>query len=655
MVVALALAGFAPRAQADAALGAPHTLNIKDADINVLIATVAEITGKTFIVDPRVTGKVTVLSQQPMDKEQLYTLFLEVLRVNGMTAINSGTAVRIIPDSAAPVDGAAPLNGNPDPNEYVTRIVPLKHLNPAELATVLTPMLPASARLQAHASSSSLVISDRRQNVDRVMEIVRRLDIASETDVEMVPLSYANSSELVRTLTLLAPPSEGVRVVADERSNALLISGDRSRRLKLRALIANLDTPLPGSDEMKVIRLNYAQADDLVPILEGVLRGRAAFTNDGGQPANPASAPGSEGRATVIQAHGETNSLVISAAPNVVRLLEEVVRKLDVRRAQVYIEALIAEVSDDMARDLGVQWLTGQQGLGEGLIGGTNFPNSSGGGSIVGAVLDPRNVVATSGLSLGYLLGTDTITGPDGTAIQVSRIPVLARALQNDGRTNILSQPATMTLDHEKASLSVGQEVPFLTGSYATAASSGGQSNGQTGVVNPFQTIDRKEVGLRLEVTPHVNEGNTVVMQIDLESSSLAPAASTQAVDLVTNTRKLSSRVMVRDGGMLVLGGLTNDQAQESIQKVPGLGSIPVIGNLFKSRSTTTQRRTLLIFIRPAIMRDSLSEDALSAQKYDYLRGEQIQARENRDKLTPARAVPVLPALDEVLRNNRDN
>jgi general secretion pathway protein D len=661
-LVLLVSAGQPAYVHAAAAEGTPHTLNLKDADINVLIATVAEITGRTFIVDPRVQGKVTVLSQKAMNREELYALFLEILRVNGYTAVSSGQATRIIPDSSAASDGAAPLNGSPAPAEYVTRIVQLKHLNPAELATVLTPMLPGSARLQAHPASASLVISDRRENVDRVLEIVRRLDVASQTDVEMVTLSHARASEIVRTLSQLHSPAEGVRVVADERTNAVLVSGERAKRLKIRALIANLDTPLPGSDEMKVVFLRYARSADLVPILEGVLRGRApaGAAAASGDPAAAAvaSLPGSE-RETVIQAHEETNSLVISAAPATVRILEEVVRQLDVRRAQVYIEALVAEVSDDTARELGIQWLTGQQGLNSnGVVGGTNFPAQGGGGSIIGAVLDPRAIASGTGLSLGYLSGTDTIAGPDGSPLTIYRIGALARALENDGRSNILSQPSTMTLDHEKAVLSVGQEVPFLTGSFATSASTGGQSTTpgggtQSGIVNPFQTIERKEVGLKLEVTPHINEGDMVVLDLNLESSSLAPATGTRAVDLITNTRKLSTKVMVRDGGMLVLGGLTSEQLQETIQKVPGLGSIPVLGNLFKSRGTTRQKRTLLVFLKPQIMRDSLAEDMISSEKYNYLRSEQIDARETRDSLTPARAVPVVPELEDFLRQQK--
>ncbi len=657
-LVLLAAAGQPASVHAAASEGTPHTLNLKDADINVLIATVAEITGRTFIVDPRVQGKVTVLSQKAMNREELYALFLEILRVNGYTAVSSGQATRIIPDTAAASDGAAPLNGSPAPAEYVTRIVQLKHLNPAELATVLTPMLPGSARLQAHPASSSLVISDRRENVDRVLEIVRRLDVASQTDVEMVTLGHARASEIVRTLAQLHAPTDGVRVVADERTNAVLVSGERAKRLKIRALIANLDTPLPGSDEMKVVFLRYAKAQDLVSILEGVLRGRAPASAGATPDAAAASLPGSE-RETVIQAHAETNSLVISAAPATVRILEEVVRQLDVRRAQVYIEALVAEVSDDTARELGIQWLTADRGLNSsGVVGGTNFPAQGGGGSIIGAVLGLRAIASGTGLSLGWLSGTDTIAGPDGEPLTIYRIGALARALENDGRSNILSQPSTMTLDHEKAVLSVGQEVPFLTGSFATSASTGGQTNvpgggTQSGIVNPFQTIERKEVGLKLEVTPHINEGDMVVLDLNLESSSLAPAAGTRAVDLITNTRKLSTKVMVRDGGMLVLGGLTSEQLQETIQKVPGLGSIPVLGNLFKSRGTTRQKRTLLVFLKPQIMRDSLAEDLISSDKYNYLRSEQIDARESRDTLTPARAVPVVPELEDFLRQQK--
>lgn len=614
-----------------------QVLNLKDADINSFIGLVSEATGKNFVVDPRVTGKVTVISQSPMGEDELYQVFLSVLRVNGFAAVPAGKIIKIVPEQAAGQDGGID-SGNSD--ALVTRVLTVKHVTPADMAQALRPLLPQGANLIPHPGSSSLIITDRAGNVARIESIIRRLDQASESEIDVVPLSHANASEIVRTLTMLQPANDaaGNKIAADERTNSILIAGDKGRRLRLKALIANLDTPLGENDSTQVVYLRYSDAEQLVPILEASLSsllGQQAVKKDG------------EGT-SFIRAHKDTNSLVITAPPALIRELRNVIRQLDIRRAQVLIEAIVAEVNDSTARELGVQWqATGTDFTDQGFIGGTNFPGSSGSGGIFGIGQNPSVLGASSGLNIGYISGTVTLPGTD---TEILRIGALVKALTGDTNTNILSTPSTITLDHQEAVLSVGQEVPFLTGQYASTGSGTATGNtGQTGVVNPFQTIDRKEVGLKLTVTPHINEGDSVIIDIDLEASSLAPNVA-GAVDLITNNRKLTTRVLVPDGGLLVLGGLTSEELRETVQKVPGLGDIPLLGNLFKSRGTTKERRNLLIFLKPTIARDGIMEASISSEKYNYIRSEQLRSREESDGLISKDQIPVLPQYEDFLK-----
>ena len=641
-------AAYAPQAMnAMTPIAGGHTLNLRDAEIGSLIATVSEITGRNFIVDPRVTGKVNVISNRPMTPDEVYDVFLSVLRVNGFAAVQAGNMTKIVPEALAQQDApAGPDDGAAD--ALVTRIVTVNHLSPAELVTLLRPLVPQSAQLLPHPTSSTLLIADRAANVERIEKLIRRLDQASASDVEVIPLQHANASEVVRTLTLLQPNGAGDigvnKIAADERTNSVLLAGDRARRLRMKALITHLDTPLAGNDALQVIYLRYANAEQLVPILETAMAG---MTGESG-------APAAEGQASrsAIQAHAETNSLIISAPPAVFRGLKEVVRQLDIRRAQVLIEALIADVSDSTAKEIGIQWQNTSNSLESGsggVFGGTNFPGTSGTNGIVGLSSDPTGLAQLGGLNLGYVGGTVTLPGTD---VPILQIGALARALGSDNTSNVLSTPSTMTLDHQEASLSVGQEVPFITGQYSTNASTtGSSSNGNAGLVNPFQTIDRREVGLKLKVTPHVNEGDAVILDLDLEISSLAPTtrAATGAVDLITNTRKLATRVLVQDRGLLVLGGLTSEEQSDSVQKVPGLGSIPVVGNLFKYRNSNVNRRNLLMFLTPTITRDSISEQMLSSEKYNYIRARQLDARQENSGLLPSEGMPLLPEMADFL------
>ncbi|SDD55251.1 type II secretion system secretin GspD [Aquimonas voraii] len=618
-----------------------HTLNLKAADINVLIETVSEITGKSFIVDQSVTGAVTVVSRQPMTADEIYEVFLSVLRVHGYTAVPAGSMVKIVPDVSAAQQ--APMTGLGGGDAQLTRIIDLKHVSAQEMIALLRPLMPQQAHIAAHGGSNSLLVADRASNLERIAAIIRRIDVAADAEVEVIPLRHARASEIARTLLALesgtAQAAGGQastsKVLADERTNSLLLSGDRAQRLRARSLIVHLDTPLDGGEATQVVYLRNAKAEDLVPVLDGVAATLTGY-------AAPAEGQAGGAKVATIQAHAETNALVISAAPAVFRELETVIRQLDVRRAQVQVEAIIAEVSDELASELGVQWQSADVGEdARGVIGGTNFGGAGGLGGIVGGLADPRSVIGGNGLNIGYLRGSIKLPlGENGENVTVFQLGALVKALRGDGRANVLSSPSIVTLDHQEAEIKVVQEVPFLTGQYTNTSTNGGANQ----PTNPFQTIDRRDVGVILTVTPHVNEGDAVRLELKQEVSALAPQAS-GAVDLITNKRELSTTVLVPDGGLLVLGGLTSEEATENVQGVPGLSRIPLLGNLFKSRGAKRNKRTLMVFLRPTILRDAVTEAAVSSEKYNYIRAEQLQIRERAGSRIGGQEQPLLPEL----------
>jgi len=630
-----------------------HTLNLKDADIQALIATVSEITGKNFIVGPNVQGKVTVVSAKPMRPDEIYDVFLSVLHVHGFAAVPSGSMVKILPEALAQTEATtAAVERAPD--ELVTQIVPVKHVSAAELVPILRPLMPQGGQILAHASSNSLIISDRAANVQRLAGIIQRIDTSADAEVEVIPLTHANAAEIARTLTLLAdekgaPPGEAERIFADTRTNSVLISGAKAGRLKLRALVAHLDSPIENGGDTQVIFLRYANAKDLVPILQGIastLTGIApptASKNGGGEVAGASPA--------TIQAHEQNNALIISAPPAIFRSLAAVVRQLDVRRAQVLIEAVVAEVAGQTASEIGVQWQlpfkTNRDGsIADSVIGGTNFTGTTPGNNIISAAQNPLGV--GNGFNLGYINGT--ITVGRNTIFQLG---ALVTALQGDGKSNVLSTPSVLTLDNQEAEIKVAQEVPFLTGQYTTNAlgsqttTTVGGSN-TTGVTNPFQTIERKDVGLVLKVTPHINEGDAVRLDLHQEVSNLLPPVQ-GAVDLVTNKRELTTSVLVADNALLVLGGLLDNQAKDNVQKVPVLGDIPLFGNLFRYRTNDHTKTDLMVFLHPRILRDAATEAAVSSEKYNFMRTEQLQMREEAWPITPSEQRPLLPNVHDFL------
>lgn len=619
-----------------------HTLNLKDADIQALIATVSEITGKNFIVAPNVQGKITVISARPMKPDEIYDVFLSVLRVHGFAAVPSGSMIKIVPEAMAQQDGSSSIDRSrsPSADELVTQIVPVKHVSAAELVPILRPLMPQGGQLIAHAASNSLVVSDREGNVKRLVEIIHRIDTTSDAQVEVIPLAHANAAEMARTLTTLADDKtaqangEATRVFADTRTNSILLAGAKNGRLKMRALIAHLDTPMSGGGDTQVIYLHYANAKDLVPILQGVASTLSGIAPPTAAKAGDAATGGGASPAT-IQAHVETNALVISAPPAIYRSLEAVVRQLDIRRNQVLIEAVIAEVSDQTASELGVQW---QLPAGDRIIGGTNFTsNNSPGNNILTASRNPTGI--GNGFNLGYIASTLTLS--DGS--KILGLGALVSALRGDGKSNILSTPSILTLDNQEAEIKVAQEVPFLTGQYTPASPTTGGA-----ISNPFQTIQRKDVGLILKVKPQINEGDSVRLDIHQEVSSLAPTV-TGAVDLITNKRELTTSVLVKDDSLLVLGGLIDNQLKDNVQKVPALGDIPLLGNLFRYRTNNRTKSDLMVFLHPKILRDPATEAAVSSEKYNYMRTEQLQMRQEDWPITPRAQRPILPEIHDFL------
>ncbi len=603
-------------------LGQPQTLTLKNADILTLIDTVSELTGKNFIVDPRVKGKVTVISARPMDSDTLYAVFLSVLRVHGYSAVQSGEVIRIQPDSVS-IRDALPVGDSSDgPDALVTRVVELKHVSAGEMAGVLKPMLSSSGQITAHNGSNSLILSERQGGLNRLLTILRRIDQESDDTLEILPLQHAGAEELLRTLRLFTEKEaggSGLKMLADSRTNTLILSGPRERRLKVRAIVAHLDTPLTGDGHTQVFYLDYARAEDLVPILEGML----------GKVAQERGDPSATGGGRIF-AHADTNALVISASPAEIRALEPVIRQLDIPRAQVLVEAVIAEISEEKAQELGIQWQLASDPTRAGAVGGTNFGTD--GGNILSASVNPAGV--GQGLNLGYLAGQVTLPGSESPILQLG---ALVRALASDSNSNILSTPNLVALDNEEASFQVGQEVPFLTGQFTNTGAN-------QAAVNPFQTIQRQDVGLKLTFTPHVNEGDAVILDIQQEISSLANSVG--AVDLVTNKRTLTTTVRVPDGQILVLGGLITDDVQETVARVPVLGRIPVLGKLFRHRKQQRIRRNLMVFLRPTILKDAHIMDEVTRGKYRLLKQRRLLDTFDLEAPEMRSAHPLLPALE---------
>lgn len=625
LTVVLGLAAAGP-ATAQGVSGPRITPNFKDADITQVIEAVAAATGKSIIVDPRVRAQVTMLSATPMTPDAFYEAFLALLQVHGFVAVPSGKTVKVIPDANA---RTVPGNDLPDrlsatSDELVTQVVGVRNVSAVQLVAILRPLMPQNAHLAAYPSSNMLILADRANNVSRMLRIIRRIDQDSDADVEVVPMQNASANEVVRTMTALNPQqtqAEGgmapLRAVADERSNSILLAGDKTQRLRARTLIAYLDTPLVGGGDTRVRYLRYADAEKIAAKL------KEQIGATGGSAPGAAGASASAERSTTIWADPGTNALVVTAPAKQMNSLMSIVDRLDIRRAQVIVEAIIVEVSADKAAELGVNWvLDGSQS-----------------GNVVGGFIEPVGGVSIIDLARAANDPTTLTSAPRGTTIGIGRLKdtgvnfaAVVRALRGDSTTNIISTPSIVMMDNEEAEIKVAQEVPFLTGQY-TNTSGGGTP------LAPFQTIQRREVGTLLKVTPQINEGDSVMLKIEQESSSIA-ASSAGAVDLITNKRTISTRVLIEDGGTVVLGGLIQDSQTGGEQRVPFLGRIPFIGEAFRTRSAKKNKTNLMVFIQPRILRDGLDAALETNQKYNYIRDEQRRLGPQREILPLLRGEP---------------
>jgi general secretion pathway protein D len=566
-------------------------VNLKEADIRVLVSQIADITGKTFVVDPRVKGKVTVVSNTALPTDEVYQLFLSVLQVHGYTAVESGHVVKVIQQNEVKQEGAA-FDGKrlKKGEEVVTRVIKVTNTSAIELVPILRPMVAKYGHLAGVASANSLIISDHVSNIERMMAIIKNLDSSESEELEVVQLEHAWVGDLKGILEKLIPDvskakNSTISVVADERSNRLIVKGEKSARQRIVALVSRLDQPVKQDGSARVIYLKHADAEKVAETLKGlVTEGASGKENKGQQKAN-------------IIADKDMNALVVKASPSDMAEIEDVIRQLDIRRAQVLIESVIVEVQGNIGEDLGIQWALG--GFGDIPALGTNFSNVGvSTASILGAISkdDPTSVTPGNGFTGGVGGEGDFTWG------------LLVQALEAVDNSNLLSTPSIMTLDNQEAEIVVGQNVPFITGSTTTSGD---------GTTNPFQTIERQDVGVMLKVVPKITDGDVVMLDVEQEVESLTESA--EASDVITNKRTLKTSILVDNRQTIVLGGLISDEERDVVQKVPLLGDIPWLGELFKSTSVSKTKRNLLIFLRPTIQRNRQEIAAVTESKYEGL------------------------------------
>ena len=565
------------------------TLNMKDAELQDLVSEVGNITGKTMVLDPRMSGKVTVQSASAMDREGIYSLFLTVLRSQGFAALDQGDRVLIVPVSEAKTKAVGSKMAVGD--MFITKVLPLYNATASEVATVVRPLVAPDAYLAPSASANALVITDSANNVERIRQVVSDLDAAGHKAVTTLNLKHAWAVDVAKILSeSVAQNNSGnstAKAIGDARSNRLILIGPAPARLQMERLAKTMDVASNADDGTRVVRLRHSDAKQMAELLNGI----GKRIEGGGRGSSEGS---SQGNSILVSADQSQNALVLMAEPSQLSMLDKVIAELDRPRAQVLVEAAIVEVSGDINEALGVQWAARAGNL----TGGTNFP--------------------ASGLAIGTLLGNlnndKSPTLPDGAIIGLGsrNFGALVTALSSDSNNNLLSTPSLLTLDNEAAEILVGQNVPFQTGSYTTDSA---------GASNPFTTVERKDVGITLKVTPHINDGKTLRLEVEQESSELAAApAGISTSDIITNKRSVKSTILADDGQIIVLGGLIKDNVKTQVSKVPILGSIPFIGRLFSSTREVTEKTNLMVFLRPTLLRTSNDNSNLSDRKYENLR-----------------------------------
>ena len=623
-----------------------YTVNLKDTDIQEFIKFVADVTGTTMVVDPNVKGKVRVISSKPVTQSELYDLFLSILDVQGFTAVRSGQVIRIVPSKDAR-SSPVPLMDEQSPvgtAEYVTQVIRLDNISAAKLIPVLRPLVPQQAHMAAYAPSNAIIISDIRSNIGRIVDIIERMDRSAIQTTEVIRLKYGVAEDVVNMLNTLEKSRQGegaeadkeVVLVADKRTNSVVVTADELSVDRIRKLVSYLDTPLEQSGNVRVVYLEYADAKEVAEVLTRVMQNISRL-EDGG------SNKRSNNSNSTIEADEGTNSLIITADTDEMAALEAVIARLDIRRAQVLIEAIIVEMEITEGRELGLQWLFSNDGGFYGSNISTSSAQQARNRAIASAIVpdDGSENIGTREVagSLAQIPGT---TLGWGVVDKDLTMTVILNALETQGNANILSTPSLLTLDNEEAFITVGQQVPFVTGSYTNT----GVGNGAQ---NPFQTIQRQSVGITLKVTPQVNEGDSVVLDITQEVSSIS-AQILAASDVITNERKIETKVLANDSDIVVLGGLVKDDVQDSTQGVPLLSDIPLLGRLFRSDVVTVTKSNLLVFIRPTIIRDDEDLAGATAEKYRFIREQQVERRERGLMFLDDGNLPVLPTWQEQIQ-----
>lgn len=637
-----------------------YSPNFKGTDINEFINIVGKILQKTIIIEPSIRGKVNVRSYDLLNKEQYYQFFLNVLEVYGFAVVDMGGNILKVVKSKDAKSSAVPVVGDEFPgvgDEVVTRVVEVKNVSVRELAPLLRQFSDqkGSGHVVHYAPSNVIMMTGTAASVNRMVKIINQVDRAGDQRVEILKLEFASAGEIVRIVESIFKASGQKdqpqflipKIVADERTNSVIVSGEPQARSRVSNLIKRLDAELESTGNTRVYYLKYAKAEEVKKVLTGV---SDSLANDGKATSQNKSASRGSKRQYSIEAHPDSNSLVINAEPDMMRSLEQIIRQLDIRRQQVQVEAIIVEVFESNGINLGIQWgsenvgftqfnngaVTPMGAIASGVYNASDreytdtITNTNQQGQVVTTpiVKTERGDVTTLGTLLSSMTGFTTGVVTDGWG-------AVLQAVRNDTNTNILATPSITTLDNEEAAILVGSEVPLLTG--ATA----GNNN-----ANPFQTVERKEVGIKLTVTPQINEGSAVQLLIDQEVSSVSGATG---VDIGINKRGIKTTVLAEDGGTIVIGGLIDEDVQESVSKVPLLGDIPWLGHLFRSTGTTKRKRNLMVFIRPTIIRDGATLLGESKRKYNYIRAQQLQSEEDGISLMPLSTQPVLPEWDESL------
>lgn len=648
--------------QAFAAPDEPVMLNFVNVDIDTVVKAIGEISGKNFVLDPRVKGTVNIVSARPVPRELSYQILLSSLRMQGFTAVESDGVIKIVPEADAKLHARVGNARRGDGDRLITKVFVLRHGSANQLVPVIRPLISPNNTVAAMPQANAVVVTDYADNIRRIEAIIDSVESASAADTVVLPVKYASAVEMASQLNKLmqeastgaANAADGGRVtiVPDPRSNALLVRADTAGRLsKIRSLLTLLDQPSQAGANVRVVYLRNAEAGRVAQTLRSLLSADtsasqtavppAANSNNGTTQASKASDSNTGPLGNMIQADSANNALIMNVPDAMYQNLRNVIDMLDRRRAQVFVEALVVEVSAERAQEVGIQWqsLSGLGNGGTSVIGGTNFPGTSNPGILnvaTGGTAGISALANSSGLSIGISKGTVNIPGVG----QILNLGLLARALEKEADGNVLSTPNLMTLDNEEAKIVIGQNVPFLTGSYSNTGTGSG-SNGS--VSSPFQTYERKDVGLTLKLTPQISEGGLVKMKILQEVSSVEETSRNNPAGLTTNKRAIETTVTVDDGSIVAIGGLIQESVSDGENKVPLLGDVPVLGWLFKYQQKQRKKTNLMVFLKPTILRDEAAARSVAGDRYDYVIGERLR-QEAKLPLNAADAYQSSPA-----------